>query len=263
MPPIAQITTSWDDGHPLDLRVAALLAANGLRGTFYVPRSAETATMSPAQVRALADGFEIGGHTLRHLTLTGLVAAEARREIEACKGWVEDVTGRPCPMFCPPRGRFNAGHLRMVREAGFLGLRTVELLSMDPPRRRGGLLLMPTTVQARPHPLSGYARNFARRAAVGNLWQFVVQGGSTDWVRLADALARRIVDRGGVFHLWGHSWELQEADQWRRLETVLQLLGPLGRSAEALTNGEVCASAARRAVVDARPIALTTGNDQP
>jgi hypothetical protein len=31
---VAYITTSWDDGHPLDLRVAELLAKYGLKDTF-------------------------------------------------------------------------------------------------------------------------------------------------------------------------------------------------------------------------------------
>ena len=33
-----RLTTSWDDGHPLDLRLADRLAARGFTGTFYVPR---------------------------------------------------------------------------------------------------------------------------------------------------------------------------------------------------------------------------------
>jgi hypothetical protein len=35
--PPAYITTSWDDGHPSDLRLADLLHKHSLRGTFYVP----------------------------------------------------------------------------------------------------------------------------------------------------------------------------------------------------------------------------------
>lgn len=29
------ITTSWDDGHPLDLKIAELLDKYGINGTFY------------------------------------------------------------------------------------------------------------------------------------------------------------------------------------------------------------------------------------
>ena len=42
----AYITTSWDDGHPLDFRVADF--AYGVRacGTFYVPKESDRVTMS-------------------------------------------------------------------------------------------------------------------------------------------------------------------------------------------------------------------------
>ena len=42
---------SWDDGHPLDVRVAYLLAKYGLRGTFYIPGGAEHGTMTVNQIR--------------------------------------------------------------------------------------------------------------------------------------------------------------------------------------------------------------------
>src|SRR5437588_7352721 len=84
----AYITTSWDDGHPLDFRVAALLAKYGLRGTFYVPRSAETDTMTVVQLRELSGSFEIGAHTLHHGDLTGATEQQARQEIVDSKAWV-------------------------------------------------------------------------------------------------------------------------------------------------------------------------------
>ena len=33
----ALVTTSWDDGHPLDIRLAEMLARYGVLGTFYIP----------------------------------------------------------------------------------------------------------------------------------------------------------------------------------------------------------------------------------
>ncbi|MEJ7640411.1 MAG: hypothetical protein WKF75_21195 [Singulisphaera sp.] len=91
---------------------------------------------------------------------------------------------------------------------------------MDFPRPTAGLWLMPTTLQAHPHGLAGYARNIARRAAFSNLWLYILHGRSVDWVELARSLLSEAHTRGGVFHLWGHSWELQEEGQWRRLEDV-------------------------------------------
>ena len=42
------ITTSWDDGHQLDLRVAELLTKYRLHGTFYIPKATENGTMKAA-----------------------------------------------------------------------------------------------------------------------------------------------------------------------------------------------------------------------
>jgi hypothetical protein len=234
------ITTSWDDGHPLDLRVAELLDRHGLRGTFYVPREATTGTMTTAQLRELSSAFEVGAHTLRHVALTLLGEEEARQEIEGSRAWVEEITGKPCRMFCPPRGKFSARDLSLIHEAGFVGARTVELLSIAYPQRCRELLVMPTSVQAHPHGLLAYTRNALRRRAFPNLWRYIVNGPSSNWARVAQSLLGRALRHGGVFHLWGHSWELERGSQWQRLEEVLCFLGEHTAAAPALTNGQVC-----------------------
>jgi hypothetical protein len=241
MKPTACITTSWDDGHPLDLRLAELLVKYGLRGTFYVPRTAETETMTLPQLRELSRHFEIGAHTLHHVDLATASDQVAWQEIVASRAWIEDSVGQPCPMFCPPRGHYATRHLRMIEKAGYQGARSVELLSLDFPRRSGGLLLMPTTVQAHPHGLLACLRNLAKRAAYRNLWLYIVRGRSTDWGELARSFLPRTLERGGVFHLWGHSWELEQTGQWQRLEEVLRYLGQFTMGpGSALTNAGVC-----------------------
>jgi hypothetical protein len=259
MKPPTYITTSWDDGHPLDFRIAELLARHQLQGTFYVPRVAKAGTMTAAQIRELSSSFEVGAHTLNHTILTRATEQQARQEIRASKFWLEDLTGRPCPMFCPPKGKYFGRHLAMIREARYVGVRTVELLSLDFPRPAAGLLLMPTTLQAHPHRLSAFARNLAHRAAFRNLWLYIVCGRSTDWPKLARSLLARAIQGGGVFHLWGHSWELEKASQWQRLEEILKLLSQFINRAPALTNFQVCqavgarSSAARHTLTGAWP----------
>src|SRR5690349_12029041 len=85
----------WDDGHPLDLRVAKMLAKHGLRGTFYVPRSAPNGTMHAAQIRELASGFEIGAHTLEHVVLTRTNLDRVREEITGSRNWLADIVSEP------------------------------------------------------------------------------------------------------------------------------------------------------------------------
>lgn len=239
MKPQTYITTSWDDGHPLDLRVAELLHKYGLAGTFYVPMTAANETMIAPQLRELSLAFEIGAHTVRHIVLTA-TEQQASREITDSKSWVESNTGVPCQMFCPPKGSYGSQHLKMIRKAGYLGLRTVELMSLDFPRREAGILLMPTTIQAHPHGFLTFVRNAAKRAAFGNLWRLIVHGRSADWSTLVQSLLLHAVKFGGVFHLWGHSWEVQETGEWRRLEDVLRFMSWFASQATPLTNGQIC-----------------------
>jgi hypothetical protein len=240
----ACITTSWDDGHPLDLRVAELLTRYALPGTFYVPMSAKRATVSSVQLRTLSRHFEIGAHTVDHVVLTRASDLEAREQIVRSRQWVEDNTGIVCRMFCPPEGRYSTRHLAMIEAAGYIGLRGVELTSLDPPRRSGRLMLMPTSVQAYTHPRISFARNAIKRGRFGNLWRYITLGRLNDWPGLAAILLRETIACGGVFHLWGHSWELQDSGQWWRLEGVLRMLGEVSQQAALLTNGEVCLRAA-------------------
>jgi hypothetical protein len=240
MTPAACMTLSWDDGHPLDMRVADLMLRHGLRGTFYVPRAAERGTMIEAQIRELSDVFDIGAHTLGHVVLTRTCDRQAYLEIAGAKHWIEDVTGRPCSLFCPPGGRYAKRHLRMIERAGYRAIRTVELLSLDWPRRDGALLAMPTSIQAWPHDARSYVQNALKRGALRNLWRYVTHGRAVDWPALSRLLVAETALCGGVFHLWAHSWEIEEAGAWRRLDDVLRFLGEQREAMPALTNAEVC-----------------------
>ncbi len=234
------ITTSWDDGHPHDFRIAELLSKYKLTGTFYIPRNAPTGVMSPAHVRDLASSFEIGAHTLDHVFLPDVPDIRADEQIAGSKKWVEDVTGKPCPLFCPPAGKLHHHHIRLIRIAGFLGLRTVEFMSLDPPRSIAGMLIMPTTLQACPHGAGVYLRNFAKRFALRNLWLWITTARSTAWANNVRDLLAATLRRGGVFHLWGHSWEITEHAQWDRLEYAFKLMSEVLDQAPCLTNGEIC-----------------------
>lgn len=244
------ITTSWDDGHPLDMRLAEMLTRHNLRGTFYIPRRINTGVMSESEMRSLAQNFEIGAHTINHVFLDQVDDATANTEIATSRQWVTDVISRPCDMFCPPAGRYNPSHLPMFRAAGYLGIRTVEFVSFSEPRERDGLLEMPTTLQAFDQPVWGFTKNFIKRRAFGNLWRYAVHARSRNWVTLARRLLARAIEVGGVFHLWGHSWELEQTGQWKNLEEVLRLMGETAaaHNIPVMTNGEICRMVQRRAV---------------
>lgn len=242
-PRLGVMTTSWDDGHPCDMRVADLLEKHRIAGTFYVPRRAETETMTAASLRRLSCRFEIGAHTLDHVLLTKIPVETAWQEVSGSKSWIEDQTGTACRMFCPPRGRFDRRHVAMARQAGFIGLRSIELASLDLPSPNDGLVIMPTTLQAFPHSAGAYLRNTCKRGSARNLLGYLLHGRASDWAGTARKFLERFAARGGVFHLWGHSWEIEQANQWQRLDEVLGMMSTYAARARCLANGRICITA--------------------
>jgi hypothetical protein len=235
-----RLTTSWDDGHPLDLRVAELLTKYGMRGTFYVPLHNSYPTMSPAQIRELAGLFEIGAHTVTHARLTTLNESDARREIEDSKKQLEDLLGKPCSAFCFPGGCYRDVHLEMVSNAGFSSARTVELLSLQRPRIASGISLIPTSIQAHPHRMGAYLRNALKRFNFGAVRAVLLGRRAKSWPEFAGLLLQSAASTGGVFHLWGHSWEIEETGQWLALEQTLAAMSQYRSCGSVVTNTELC-----------------------
>jgi peptidoglycan/xylan/chitin deacetylase (PgdA/CDA1 family) len=237
------MTTSWDDGHPLDLRVAELLFKHNLTGTFYVPRASQKPVMNRSQIRELSHSFEIGAHTLEHVRIDRLSDSEAAVQLSGSREWIEELTGKTCRVFCFPGGKFRSRQLPLVSQAGFQAARTVELLSTASPQCIDGLCLIPTTVQVFSHGPYAYAKNSVKRLSAQVLCRPLRSLLSRDWATLAKDLLLRTVERGGVFHLWGHSWEIDEEGQWENLEEFLKTMPPWHEQTKGVTNSELCAYA--------------------
>src|SRR6266571_410568 len=89
------VTTSWDDGHKLDIRLAALLKQYGVKGTFYVcPQDREFQSedlLSAQGLLSISKDFEIGGHTITHPHLTNVPLSQADDEIARSKTYLEEL----------------------------------------------------------------------------------------------------------------------------------------------------------------------------
>jgi hypothetical protein len=216
------VSTSWDDGDRSDLRVAEMLAGHGLQGTFYVPIKPFRAgdELSVKEVRELAAGeFEIGGHTVSHRSLTELSSEEKEREVLDCKRILEDRLGAEVRSFCYPNGRLNRDSVRCVERAGYRGARTTRMLrsSFRFPRFE-----MPTTLQAYPHPAQAYLRNTLKGGNLAGLAGFALHlPRARNWVELGKMLFDQVLEEGGFWHLYGHSWELEKLGLWGQLEELL------------------------------------------
>lgn len=234
------VTTSWDDGDPADLKIASLLSTRGLPGTFYVLMTGYRGrpTLRSAELRSLAaEGFEIGAHSVSHRTLSGLPAVEIEREVRVSKTTLEDVVGREVGMFCYPRGRYDRQVLNHVKAAGYRGARTTRMLAI-----KGDFdsFQMPTSVQVFPHTDWTYFRNIAKAKDAGRMFSYLSRfRGQPSWVDLGKRLFDCILEEGGIWHLYGHSWEIQELGLWKELEVMLRYVANREGVIYA-TNSEVC-----------------------
>lgn len=232
------VTTSWDDGHPLDLRLAELLSLYGVKGTFYIPIDyAKVPRMSVNEIRELRRmGMEIGSHTQTHPRIHRLESSAVLGELRDSKAYLEDILGEEVPAFCYPEGKFSGRNLALIDAAGYrlarttLGFRTD--LSFDP-------RLMPVGLQFWRHSRRTLLQhaltqgNFQGAANWMRLWN-----GEHDLGFLSQSMLRHARKSAGVFHIWGHSHEIEQGGLWKELEETLKRLsqeGPL----LSLTNSQV------------------------
>jgi peptidoglycan-N-acetylglucosamine deacetylase len=236
------LTTSWDDGYPLDLRVVELLSKYNLKGTFYIPIHAEREVVTPQQMYSIAEQFEIGAHTINHTVLTKVDPTTAKTEIWKSKEILEQITGKECSVFCFPQGKYRLEHLSMAHEVGYIGVRTVELMSMAYPKLRNGVWIMPTSVQVYPHTMQSYFKNLIKRSALQNGMNYLMCL-NMNWMGITEKLLQRVIADGGVFHLWGHSWEIEELGLWDKLADTFRLLSEHRNDIQPCFNSEVCLNA--------------------
>lgn len=233
------LTISVDDGAPEDLQTATLLKKYGLSATFYVPqKNPERPLLAAEQLREIASDkdFELGGHTVSHLSLHHMSDDEAKKEIETGKRWLEDTIGKRVSAFCYPQGKFNKTTPRLVREAGFLGGRTCMFNRSDIPKD-------PFLWGVSTHAYSHSTQIQVRHALIegnfrGAVDFFRVHKGENDWASHFSRALDYVDANGGVAHLYFHSWEIDDKMEWDKLETVLKKASEF-KNFSRKTNGEL------------------------
>jgi peptidoglycan-N-acetylglucosamine deacetylase len=214
------LTISVDDGHPTDLRTASLLHDLGLKATFYIPKTnPEREVMSLADIREIAGQFDVGAHTGSHLSLRSMDNASAFAEIEGGKHWLEEVTGQRVSAFCYPRGKFNSRTRDLVKKAGFKGARTcmfnLHEFPADP-------FLWGLSTHAYSHSAGIQFRHALLEKNFKGAFNFIrLHKCAADWVEHFRAAIEHVATKGGIAHLYFHSWEIEEQGQWHRLTELL------------------------------------------
>ena len=146
------MTTSWDDGHKLDTRLAALLKKYGIKGTFYIcpqDREFKSEDLLKAQdILSISKDFEIGGHTITHPHLAEVPILQAEDEIARSKSYLEELLQREVTAFCYPYGNYNDEVKGLVKKHGYRLARTTKRYAFDISQ---DLFALPTTFHTYAH----------------------------------------------------------------------------------------------------------------
>jgi hypothetical protein len=255
----AFVTVSVDDGHPTDLRTADLLHKYGLKATFYAPAAnPERAVMSPSDLQQLSRNFEVGGHTLNHVSLPSLPRDVAWSEIVDCKSWLEDLTGKTVVSFCYPKGKFDRVTAGLAKKAGFLAARTCLFNLHDFPEDpfRWGV-----STHAYSHSHLVQMRHALLEGNFNGAWNYWnVYKGTTDWQQQFLRALDHVGEYGGIAHLGMHSWEIDAFGHWDLLESVFKSIADRP-SLASVTNGTLFEMASAPKIIPAESGSVFTAAD--
>ncbi|MBO4219579.1 MAG: polysaccharide deacetylase family protein [Clostridia bacterium] len=208
-------TMSYDDGRMEDFRLASLMRRYGVKGTFNINTGLYWAEDRPDPedrpnhrkmrhsemvrfVEEYRDMAEIAVHARTHRNLATLVFPQIIDELITDRAAIEEDFGVICRGMAYPYGAENADVQRALEACGLVyGRATKPTKGFSLPEN--WLCLCPTCRHAAPELFS----------------------------LLDEFLARKETDaeRPLLFYLWGHSYELDDDDQWDRMEDFLSRMG--------------------------------------
>lgn len=225
------LTTSWDDGHSKNLKLVEVLNKYKLRGTFYVDKKDRDNgyNQSEDEIIEISLTQEIGAHSLTHPDLTKIDLNQIKREIFGSKEWLENLISKPVRVFAYPFGFYNEEIKKTLKEAGFIGARTVKSFNCQFPK---DFFAWNPTIHIYPYP-------FRKRDAKTFHWSFHLLDplqrnffgfikwrlpftAYSSWFNLARATFDSVCENGGIWHLWGHCFEIEKYNMWQDLEKIFE-----------------------------------------
>jgi peptidoglycan/xylan/chitin deacetylase (PgdA/CDA1 family) len=122
--PAKPVVISFDDGYrPQFTYALPELRKHGWPGLLNL--KAEGSDLYGSNVEAMIGaGWELAAHTIHHLDLTTLDAAQLKEEVAGSRELLRREYGVPVKNFCYPAGQFNETVVAAVKAAGYTGATT-------------------------------------------------------------------------------------------------------------------------------------------
>jgi hypothetical protein len=178
--------------------------------------------------------MEVGAHTVSHVDLT--TATDPLGELVNGKRYLEDVLGEEITAFAYPLGRFDSRVSRLAQKAGYRLARTTVAFSTQ---RTFNPYQMPISFQFVPQTRAIHTRHALRERNLKGLLTWSARWRcETALDRLAQLAIEDARHLAGIFHIWGHSQEIDSYRLWAELKALLQKIEQ-ERDLTSMTNSEV------------------------
>jgi peptidoglycan-N-acetylglucosamine deacetylase len=153
----------------------------------------------------------------------------AEFEIKESRRGLSELIAKEVTSFSYPGGALNERMTDLVKASGYSSARTTRPFCVTlADAFSQGVFRIGCTMQAKRKPL--LTKNALTNDAyyLRSPWVLQYLRKFASWKALAKSLFDIAYAKGGVFHLWGHSWEIEKNSDWNTLDAVLSYVG--GRS---------------------------------
>jgi hypothetical protein len=202
------VTLSYDDGVVYDKKLIDIMNANGLKGTFnlnsglFAAKSGERRLTKEEALELYAhSGHEVAVHGVKHLSLAEVDKAMAANDILQDRIALENMFGRVIKGMAYANGSLDQNVADIMKTCGIEYARTtVSAEKFDIPEN---WLMMPATCDHKNPRLMELAHEFIEKQNSQYYWSNTPR----------------------LFHLWGHSYEFNDEDNWQIIEDFAKYIG--------------------------------------
>lgn len=192
------LTMSYDDGVVHDRRLVEIFDKYNIKATFHLNSGniGRDGLITADEASALYKEHEVATHTVTHPRLTNIAPVNIIQETLDDRRALENLCGYIVRGMSYPHGAYNDNVINVLRQCGIVYSRTT--------KSTGGFGL-PDDFMAW-HPTCHHKQ----------------------MLTLADKFAeKKIFERGGLFYIWGHSYEFEGGNSWKDMELFCQRMSGL------------------------------------
>ena len=205
------ITFSYDDGVTQDIRLIELLNKYGMKCTFNINsgllgkpgelvrevRRVSHYKIAPERVRSTYEGHEVATHSITHPYLTRLSDADVIREIEEDRVKLSELVGYEVVGHAYPMGDCDNRVARLIEN-------------------HTGVKYARTVVST---------HNFDAQSDLHLFNPSVYHHREMDKMfELGEKFLQLDTDEPQLFYIWGHAYEFDIHDDWKRFEEFLEMM---------------------------------------